>query len=372
MKTALKLEWVASRITPEITAPSGRAKSSPSALSPVARVTEVLLQKCTGRRVVSLNYTVPGASWDMRYQLRAGADGRRVTVVALAGVRQGTGEDWRGVKLSLSTANLGRKNDPPTVRPMWVTTQKPADTKKVLTRRFERRTHLKTKKAPGGSAGQKQAGAAAPGPADDLAMSLPAAGKVTIPADGREVVVTLARKAVKARRIYESVPKLFPFVYTKITADNPLGFTMLPGPAELFLGKSSLGRTWLKLHAPGEPLSFTLGVHNQLQVKRYVKKEKLEGPGAFGSQKKLRHRYVIDLGNWTRKATTIRVLENLPVSRIRDVKIALGEDATKPTRWNKDDGVLTWDVKLPPRSKKKVVLDFTVKLPKDWVVHGYN
>ena len=336
----------------------------------VTLAVEVLL-RCSGQRTVDLAYTVPGASWAMRHQLRAEDGGRRVTLVALAAVQQGTGEDWTGVKLALSTANLTRKNMPPSILPMYVSTQKPADTRKVLTRRFEQRNHLKTsgKKdqapGPGGAA-------AAPSPAADLAMSMPASGLVTIPADGREVVVTLGRRTVAARAVFETVPKLYPFVYTRVTADNPFAFPLLPGPVELFSGKASLGKTRLKLHAPGEPVSFTLGVHNQLQVKRFVKKEKLEGAGAFGSKKKLRHRYVFDLGNWTGKARTIRVLENIPVSRVKDVQVVMGDDTTRPTSWNKEDGHLAWEVKVPARTKKQLVLDFTVKLPKEWVVQGYN
>ncbi len=337
----------------------------------VTLAVEVLL-RCSGQRKVDLAYTVPGASWSMRHQLRAEQGGRRVTLVALGAVRQGTGEDWSGVKLALSTANLTRKNVPPSIRPMYVSTQKPADTRKVLTRRFEQRKHLKTSRQQAPSTPRPGGAAAAASPAADLAMSMPAQGRVTIPADGREVVVTLGKRTVAARSVFETVPKLYPYIYTRVTADNPFAFPLLPGPVELFSGKASLGKTRLKLHAPGEPVSFTLGVHNQLQVKRYIKKEKLEGAGAFGSKKKLRHRYVYDLGNWTKKARTVRVLENIPVSRIKDVQVLLGDETTKPTTWNKEDGHLAWEVKVPPRTKKKLILDFTVKLPKDWVVQGYN
>ena len=337
----------------------------------VTLAVEVLL-KCTGKRTVDLAYTVPGASWDMRHQLRAEQGGRKVTMVALAAVRQGTGEDWSGVKLSLSTANLTRKNVPPSLQTMYVSSQKPADTRKVLTRRFEQREHLKTSDKESASLRQEPGAAAAPSATSDLAMSLPAAGRVSIPADGREVVVTLGKRTVPAKVVLETVPKLYPFIYTRVTADNPFAFPLLAGPVELFSGRSSLGKTRLKLHAPGEPVSFTLGVHNQLQVKRYVKNEKLEGAGAFGSQKKLRHRYIYDLGNWTNKGRTIRLLENIPVSRIKDVQVTLGDETTKPTSWNKEDGLLAWEVKVPARGKMKVTLDFTVKLPKEWVVQGYQ
>ena len=337
----------------------------------VTLAVEVLI-KCTGHRSVDLAYTVPGASWDMRHQLRAEQGGHKVTLVALAAVRQGTGEDWSGVKLSLSTANLTRQNVPPSIRTMYVSSHKPEDTRKVLTRRFEQRKHLKTSDDKSASVRQQVGAAATPSATADLAMSLPAAGRVSIPADGREVVVTLGKRTVPARVVLETVPKLYPYVYTRVTADNPFAFPLLAGPVELFSGRSSLGKTRLKLHAPGEPISFTLGVHNQLQVKRYIKKEKLEGAGAFGSQKKLRHRYVYDLGNWSKAGQTIRLLENIPVSRIKDVQVTLGDETTKPTSWNKEDGLLAWEIKVPARGKKKVTLDFTVKLPKEWVVQGYQ
>ena len=336
------------------------------------RVTAML--RCTGRRTVQLSYVVPGATWKVAYQFRADPRRRKVTLVAQAIVQQGTGEDWRQVELAVSTANLQRKNTPPKIRRMEVSTNKPQDTRKVLTRRFEHRRHLTTGKAtlPSGSAAaaarnQGQARTQQQG----LAMRLRAARKVTIPSDGRKVVVELTRRTVAGDYTLETVPKLYPYVYRKASIKNPFAFTMLRGPVEIYQGNSFVGRAQLKQRAAGEPFAFSLGVENQLQVKRYVKVEKLEKPGALSSEKKLRHRYVLELGNWTRKAQKVRLLENLPVSQVRKIKVSLSQDSTRPTSWNKTDGILTWELTVPPRGKKKVVLDYTIQVPKDYVVHGY-
>ncbi|MEE1941349.1 DUF4139 domain-containing protein [Streptomyces sp. TRM 70361] len=65
-----------------------------------------------------IEYHVPGATWSPVYQLRldgtgAGAAG---TLVLRACVAQRTGEDWTGVRLGLSTADLLRRADVPRLR----------------------------------------------------------------------------------------------------------------------------------------------------------------------------------------------------------------------------------------------------------------
>lgn len=56
------------------------------------------------RARLSLEYFVPGAKWAPQYQLRIAREGEAATIVLRAVIAQRTGEDWRGVKLWLSTA----------------------------------------------------------------------------------------------------------------------------------------------------------------------------------------------------------------------------------------------------------------------------
>lgn len=54
---------------------------------------------------LSLSYFVPGASWAPQYQLRIARTGEFASIQLRAVVAQASGEDWRGVKLELSTAS---------------------------------------------------------------------------------------------------------------------------------------------------------------------------------------------------------------------------------------------------------------------------
>ena len=102
-----------------------------------------------------------------------------------------------------------------------------------------------------------------------------------------------------------------------------------------------------------------------------MKKEKIEGSGAFGSKKKLLHQYSIQVGNWTKQTQRVQILENLPVSRQKEIRVSLTKDSTAPSKWNKEDGILTWKLLIPPRSQRTIKLDYTVDLPDEYEVSGY-
>jgi hypothetical protein len=82
------------------------------------------------RAELSVEYFVPGARWAPSYQCRLSRDCRQVELVSRAIICQHSGEDWRGVKLVLSTAapmswtelpelasiRIGRAQPPPPAR----------------------------------------------------------------------------------------------------------------------------------------------------------------------------------------------------------------------------------------------------------------
>lgn len=65
---------------------------------------------------IGVSYTVPGAAWSPAYLLQTDAGLARGSFALRALVVQATGEDWRGVALSLSTAPVARRVDVPALR----------------------------------------------------------------------------------------------------------------------------------------------------------------------------------------------------------------------------------------------------------------
>lgn len=70
--------------------------------------------------VLDLEYQVPSARWVPQYQLRLDDAMTGGTLVMRAAVAQRTGEDWTGVRLALSTADLERRTDLPELRSLRI------------------------------------------------------------------------------------------------------------------------------------------------------------------------------------------------------------------------------------------------------------
>jgi len=62
---------------------------------------------------ILISYQIPGACWYPAYEIRVADSGESAEICLSALVAQATGEDWDGVELHLSTANLARNNDLP-------------------------------------------------------------------------------------------------------------------------------------------------------------------------------------------------------------------------------------------------------------------
>ncbi len=104
--------------------------SSATARTERAQVTRcavvVLSEAPTAPTELLIDYEVPGTRWTPSYELRLAAGGASGALRMRAQIAQDTGEDWKGVKLSLSTAYLQRRADLPELRALKIGRTQPA------------------------------------------------------------------------------------------------------------------------------------------------------------------------------------------------------------------------------------------------------
>lgn len=84
------------------------------------RALRVHLRACEGswsaQPQLQLFYLTPGATWSPTYEVRATPDGAHAELRLRALIAQATGEDWQGVRLSLSTADAAYVTELPTLQ----------------------------------------------------------------------------------------------------------------------------------------------------------------------------------------------------------------------------------------------------------------
>lgn len=72
-----------------------------------------ILDASSGQPNVTVQYDIRGATWTPQYTVELSGDTQSITLKSAARVQQSTGEDWTGVKLSLSTAIPGQRMELP-------------------------------------------------------------------------------------------------------------------------------------------------------------------------------------------------------------------------------------------------------------------
>ena len=320
-------------------------------------------------------YITQPAAWTPVYKIDVPLDLSNVGLTLFARIEQHTGERWRDVKLSVSTAvplRGARLPEPGS----W---------------RLDVERHDVMRSAAALAAGAPiAAGAAEPdiietvleaesAPEAAFAQAeqreLPNAFEYELPqpvdvdsGDG-ETLLPLYRKNLEGEFFVYLAPRLDPLAYLVCcaAADSAL----LAGRLNVFFGGRFVASTRLTEKKAGDELLFNFGAERGIRCQRekLIDKtaESLLG-GMVDRLSTVRHlRYRILVENLKQESARIRLLDAFPVSRtdriqVKDVKIR-PEPAEKDYRQR--EGVMRWEFELAPEEAREITLEFFVKHPKN-------
>ncbi|MEX0167609.1 mucoidy inhibitor MuiA family protein [Streptomyces sp. LMG1-1-1.1] len=303
-----------------------------------------------GPAELRLSHLTPCALWRPAY--RAVLDGGSLTVETDAMVWQRTGEDWSGVRLTLSTARSALATDPPRL----------AEDRLTLKDRSaaERRTvDVELREEEIGDLGPA-AVLGLPGVDDGgEARVLSAPAPVSVPSDGRAHRVPVSAFTTAARTEYACSPELSPLVTQVVRGDNLSGHVLLAGPVDLVRGSGFSGRGTLDFTAAGASVELAFGSRDDYRVVR----ETEESRDSVGlTQRTVVTRTVrLHLSRFSapgeRDERTVVLRERVPVSEVSAVEVRLHKDACSPAPDVVDaEGIARWELALPPGGRRTVTL----------------
>lgn len=328
-----------------------------------------LLVRCagTGASRVELSYMTGGVSWAPLYEARLAEARNAVELSVLATITQATGEAWKGVEVTLSTATTRRDATPPELQRLYLGATPQEQEKKVLVRRDEEVTRLSSV-AP---AGTPSAGDAPVAVEDQgLSVQLKVQGAVDFAGDGRPTRVSVETLKLPASFRLLAIPKLLPHFFRSAEAQNLARYPLIPGRVDLFSGGGFIGSSRLPLVARGDKIKLAFGIDEQVKVRRVVVEELKKDPSFLGSTRRLTYAYRVELASSAARATEVSVQEQIPVSQIDDVKVLIDPKTTPGFEHAKEDGFLTWKVGLAPKEKKSIELRFAVEVPSKYDSSG--
>lgn len=325
----------------------------------------------TTNATMEVNYVVSNAGWYPVYDLRAINSKTPVQLSYKANVFQSTGEEWKNVKLTLSTANPNLSGLKPELYPWYLDFYVPMmykDNKRALGR------SMSESKAQDMASEMEIAEAPAQSMAEFVSTvqtTLNTAFEISLPytvaSSSKPTLVDIGNHEMKADYDYFTVPKLDVDAFLVAKATGWESFNLLPGEANIFFEGTFVGKTFIDPNSIKDTLAVSLGRDKRIVVKREELKD-LTSKKFIGTNRKEEHSWEISVRNTKTEPITILVEDQLPVTRNKDIEVTSVDNGG--AKYDAVSGKLTWQLVIQPNETKKVRYRYEVKYPKDKQVTG--
>lgn len=358
-----------------------------------------------GKSQIELNYLVNNADWIPQYNLRANPEKSDVLIEYNAVINQTSGEDWPAVALSLSTAEPSMVASAPTLEALNVgigprITAQPApdmqqqafdgfpagDFKQLL--RSRRETARKGKTAQRelsqlavsnqllefnikrNELRQLKEQMAEITRVEGISVTYELPGKLTLPSRSDQQLITVASIRTKAEFTLVATPLLTDYVYLQADLVNNSDTVLLPGQASVFRDGQFVGKNQMGVVTMGEKFTAGFGIDSQIQVARELEDKQTRIQG--GNRIETFH-YRIALENYKDSPVKLRLVDRLPFTKDKAVKIELGENShdlstdKEYLRSQRKNGLLRWDMELEPKTtdEKATIVTYTYTMEYD-------
>jgi uncharacterized protein (TIGR02231 family) len=349
-----------------------------------------------GKMDVSLQYAVPAASWSPSYDARLRSADRAIDLSYFGIVRNGTGEDWTDVALTLSTARPSLGGGAPELRP-WI-----ADVARPTAPTAQ----------PGGAGGRGGGGGAAPASpqvfnnrdaissvggfsadqavdsranllsADVEAGATSATFKipvsVSVPGNNTTQKVAINTGRLMATLQFQSTPKMLEAAFLNANATNTSEYPFLAGPMNTYLDDTFIAASSLKTVMPGEKFDLALGTDDGIAVKRRLVNRFTEDTGLTSKTRRTTYEILVTITNNKKTTEQIAFKEPTPVSRDEKIVVKIstpqekeiGTPASPKEVTREEDGKLVWRFSLKPGEKREFPLKLSIEHPVDMTITG--
>ena len=303
---------------------------------------------------LAIDYITPNAMWRPMHTARLVEGKLHFTSAAM--VWQNTGEDWRDVEVTFSTARSSLGTEPPLLRDDLLRAQRTTGETKVSVREVE----VESASASGASAGGADKGVELPGVEDGGEIrTLTAPHRCDLPSDGAPNRIELFAFEDEATLAHILMPEATPRVILRSTQRNTGAHPVLAGPVELQRDGGTVGWSQALFIAPNEAFDLGFGPADELRVQR--ERHLIDEEVVRATQWVERtYRVRVYLSNLSREARTLALTERVPVSELEEVEVRIDDARSREGYTLNEDGFVEWEIEVAPASREVVQLVWTL------------
>lgn len=304
------------------------------------------------------SYMVSGCGWAPKYDIRADGVDKPIQMVYRANLFNNSGVDWNDVKIKLSTAEPGKSATKP-ILDKWALNYgyDVQDASESNVMNYDQRMTIEATKVEGAAiAGYETIRV------DELSQEFEIAVPYTILSDSKAYTVDVNTFDLPAVFEYSAIPKMDrdAFLVARITDWNKLN--LVSGHASVFYAGTFVGQSYINTSTVADTMSISLGRDKRIIIKRAQKMEDSKSQ-VIGSSIKETFMYEIIVRNNKECAVNITLQDQVPVSQNSDITV----DVINISGGTLDplSGIITWKMTLQPSETKLLILNYSIKYPKN-------
>ncbi|MGK0388609.1 MAG: hypothetical protein ACI94Y_001339 [Maribacter sp.] len=324
---------------------------------------------------IKCSYLINNAGWTPLYDLKSKAISSPVQLVYKANVYQNSGQDWKNVKMKVSTNNPAANNSRPILNPRYVQfyvvaqsayLQKPSYSESNMNMATvpmdnARIDNSALKNSPGLDLSEY------PPQSEPMTMEFDVPYKQEIPSDGVGHIVLMEEYSLSADYTYHVVPKVDLGVYLIAKITDYGQYNLVAGNANIFFEDTYVGQSHINPAITADTLLLSFGRDERITVKR-TRPNNLEQKKTKTGIVKETFGYEIKVRNNKSVAIDIEILDQVPLSQNKEIEVKLTE--SKEAKYNKEYGKLLWKERIFPGNSKTVRFEYWIKYPKGKYLTG--
>lgn len=335
---------------------------------PTGEITISVNASRAGRAEFSVNYMVTGAGWYPSYDIRVSEVGKPLELVYKANVSQRTGNDWKGVSLTLTNASPTQPGVLPVLRPWFLGFHEPVILRELAGKASgidARRSVAADRELSPMIMEAEEAMPKAETPGTTMRQS----GSIVlfevsvpsdIPSDNSIRTIETGRRNAEATYIYQAIPKLNQSSFLTARIEKWGELNIIGGEANIYLDNTFAGKTSLSPEQIGDTMTLSLGIDKGVTIKRErIAESTLQR--LFGSNRIDTRSFRMTVRNNKQEAVTIRITDQIPISTSNEITIESIE--LSGGSLNKESGMVLWELNLEPQQTRELVLTYSVRYP---------
>lgn len=344
---------------------------TPKKMGPIPRIVITVQANVDVKGKIDLSYIVSNAGWTPSYDIMSDIENGKVLLNYKAQVYQNTGEKWENVLLSISTNNPYKNKTKPELHPWYISYynnyyQQPATPQPVSIVKTESLQKTSSKAEVATNYDSDEAALSASDFTQVINRTISAEFAINLPytieSNNEPHIVLISKNELNASFLYYTVPKLDNHAYLVARLTKLEELQLVPASASIFFEGSYMGETYIDPSSMSDTLNLSLGKDPNIIVKRTNLKNDVNKK-IVGNQIEQTFAYQIEVKNLKSKNVEIIVEDQIPVTQIGEIEIALLDNSK--AKYDAVTGKLEWNLKLRPNQMDVLKYKCQIKYNKE-------